>query len=76
MKLHSALLVLFLIAPPFWAQPQQPAIDVDANRTTGPEIGQKVPAFTAADQTGRARSLDSLKGPRGLVLFFNRSVDW
>ena len=76
MKLQSALLALSLIAPPFMAQPQQQAINVDANLKTGPEVGQKVPAFSAVDQTGRMRNLDSLKGPRGLVLFFNRSVDW
>lgn len=76
MMKRSALFVLCLMAPAFWAQTQQPAINVDANRKTGPEVGQKIPAFRAADQTGRIRNFDSLKGPRGLVLFFNRSVDW
>lgn len=56
-------------------QPGQP-FDANANLKTGPEVGQKIPAFSAMDQTGRIRNFDSLKGPKGLVLFFNRSVDW
>ena len=69
MKLGLAFLFLFLAeqAPPF---------DPNANLKTGPEVGQKIPAFSAVDQTGRVRDFDSLKGRKGLVLFFNRSVDW
>ena len=58
------------------AQPQGPQFDPNANLKTGPEIGRKIPAFSGVDQTGRIQNFDSLKGPRGLVLFFNRSVDW
>ena len=76
MKLSSAFLVLCVVALPFIAQSQQPEFDPNANLKTGPEVGQKVPAFSAVDQTGRVRNFDSLKGPKGLVLFFNRSVDW
>lgn len=42
----------------------------------GPAAGQPVPAFTARDQHGRPQTLDSLKGPKGLVLVFYRSADW
>ena len=35
-----------------------------------------VPDFTLTDQQGRVRSLDSLMGPRGLMLVFSRSADW
>ena len=76
MKLSSAFLVFCFVALPFMAQSQQPAFNPDANLKTGPEVGQKIPAFSAVDQTGRVRNFDSLKGPKGLVLFFNRSVDW
>lgn len=43
---------------------------------TGPEVGQKIPAFSAQDQQGKAQTLESLRGPRGLVLLFVRSADW
>ena len=76
MKLSSAFLVLCLVASPFIAQSQQPEFDANANLKTGPEVGQKIPAFSAVDQTGKIRNFDSLTGPKGLVLFFNRSVDW
>ena len=42
----------------------------------GPRVGQKVPPFRLADQTGRERDLASLAGPNGLVLLFVRSADW
>ncbi len=42
----------------------------------GPGIGEKIPAFTAADSTGRPRDLASLRGPKGLWLLFFRSADW
>jgi hypothetical protein len=58
------------------AGPQESAFDPNANLKTGPEIGQKIPGFSALDQTGRVRNFDSLKGTNGLILFFNRSVDW
>src|SRR5512146_1949272 len=43
----------------------------------GPPIGGKVPTIgTPSDQSGMPRSLDSLMGDKGLVLFFFRSADW
>lgn len=42
----------------------------------GPAVGSQIPAFTAEDQNGRARTFDSLKGPNGLLLLFVRSADW
>jgi peroxiredoxin len=43
----------------------------------GPPIGAKVPDIgTPPDQTGTPRSLLSLMGDKGLVLFFFRSADW
>jgi peroxiredoxin len=43
----------------------------------GPRIGTKAPDIgTLSDQTGKQRSLSSLMGEKGLVLFFFRSADW
>jgi hypothetical protein len=42
----------------------------------GPPVGAKVPAFEAPDQDGRLRRFETLRGPGGLVLNFNRSVVW
>jgi hypothetical protein len=43
----------------------------------GPKVGDRIPhALTAVDQTGAARDFGSVKSGRGLVLLFNRSVDW
>ncbi len=43
---------------------------------TGPDIGQRVPDFTLADQHGQIRTLNNLTGPNGLLLVFSRSADW
>ena len=43
----------------------------------GPPTDTKAPTIgTPLDQTGKPRSLASLMGDRGLVLFFFRSADW
>ena len=42
----------------------------------GPSVGETLPAFEARDQNGVLRTLDSLKGPNGLMLVIFRSADW
>ncbi|MBI4463760.1 MAG: hypothetical protein HY647_03550 [Acidobacteria bacterium] len=43
---------------------------------TGPEVGQRIPYFRARDQFGRWQDFNSIRGPKGAVLSFNRSADW
>jgi hypothetical protein len=43
---------------------------------TGPEIGEKVPDFSLADQYGKPRALGDLMGRDGLLLVFSRSALW
>ena len=64
---------LALLTTGVWAAGQSPAVDP---RAAGPQVGTKVPSFTLPDQTGRARTLSSLMGPKGAVLVFFRSADW
>jgi hypothetical protein len=77
MQRHIRLLIVFFLASGclLAGQPAQ-EFDANANLKTGPAVGEKIPVFRAVDQTGTIQSFDSLKGPEGLVLFFNRSVDW
>lgn len=42
----------------------------------GPAIGSKIPVLEANDQDGKPRTLANLTGEKGLLLIFNRSVDW
>ena len=44
--------------------------------TTGPEIGQAIPAFSMSDQAGTMQTLKSVMGPKGTLLVFYRSADW
>lgn len=43
---------------------------------TGPAVGSSVPVFEAAGQNGQVHNLQSLLGPKGLILVFYRSADW
>lgn len=42
----------------------------------GPQVGSAAPDFSLPDQTGTIRTLQSLMGPKGLILVFSRSADW
>jgi hypothetical protein len=48
----------------------------NANLKTGPAVGARVPAFEAPDQNGHLQKLETLRGPKGLMLVFTRSADW
>lgn len=43
---------------------------------TGPAVGSRIPDFSAADQDGRIRSFENLRGEKGVMLVFYRSADW
>lgn len=42
----------------------------------GPAVGAAVPAFSLADQNGRAQTLATVAGRQGTMLVFFRSADW
>ncbi len=42
----------------------------------GPQVGDVVPAFSLTDQHGQTQTLQSVMGPNGAMLVFNRSADW
>ena len=42
----------------------------------GPEVGTSSPLLVAPDHRGTTQSLSTLAGENGLLLVFNRSVDW
>jgi peroxiredoxin len=43
----------------------------------GPQVGDPFPhALAAPDQSGRPKTLESLMGEKGVVVFFVRSADW
>ncbi len=44
--------------------------------TTGLRVGERIPDFALADQTGNQRTFRDLTGPAGILLVFTRSADW
>ena len=60
---------LFLVAPA--------SSSCAATSRRGPEVGSEIPhSLAALDQNGRRQDFQSLKGKRGLLLLFSRSLDW
>ncbi len=77
MRLFAGLLLLGSL----WAQtvdrPRARPIPAAAkNLKSGPDVGVKVPVFKLVDQAGRNRTLASLMGKKGVLLYFVRSADW
>ncbi len=54
------------------AQAPQP---VDTS-SIGPKVGDTIPTFDGVDQFGKRQTLDTARGPNGLMLVFFRSADW
>ena len=42
----------------------------------GPQVGERVPDFTLKDQNGKPWTLQSIMGPKGVMLVSCRSADW
>jgi hypothetical protein len=42
----------------------------------GPQIGDRLPEFSGADQFGRVQTLDSVVREQGAMIVFFRSADW
>lgn len=76
MRTLFVALVVFCFTP-LSAQAQD-SLDVaaDAARAFGPELGHADPELVATDASGAPRTLESLMGEDGVVIYFNRSLDW
>ncbi len=62
-----SLFTLFMIAPAH-------AMELDQ---VGTKVGETIPhQLSTVDAYGNEVSFDSLKGEKGLIILFNRSVDW
>jgi hypothetical protein len=42
----------------------------------GIAVGDPIPGFQLADQSGAPQSFASIRGPKGAMLVFYRSADW
>ncbi len=52
------------------------AAHADYKDTWSLPVGTEIPPISMSDQNGETQSFQSLRGERGLLLFFNRSADW
>ena len=70
----SALVVIVTIALVSIGGAQAPP-RVDTS-SIGPKVGDTIPPFDGVDQFGKRQTLDTARGPKGLMLVFFRSADW
>jgi cytochrome oxidase Cu insertion factor (SCO1/SenC/PrrC family) len=68
----SAVTFLLLLGAisAFGQTPPAPPVD------PGLKTGERIPRFALKDQNGKPQTLESLRGPKGLMLVFYRSADW
>ncbi len=63
-------------------QSRSPIDDATQGRTPidlaslGPQVGERVPAFSLPDQNGQIHTRESILGPNGAILLFHRSANW
>ena len=69
---HRSLVLFLLTCVTATALAQAP---VNLDRV-GPAVGTAAPAFSLPDARGTTRTLQSLLGPKGALIVFNRSADW
>ena len=65
-----------LLAGALVAVTQLAAADAEYAAAWGPDVGSRAPLLAAEDQDGTQQTLASLAGANGLLVVFNRSVDW
>ena len=70
----AAVLASLLIQAPGLAQ-TTPRQKIDVSKL-GPQVGERVPDFSLKDQNGKLWALQSIMGPKGAMLVFERSADW
>ena len=70
------VVLAFVVSGTLGAQVPKKGAKPQAPVSTGPEIGEKIPAFSAVDQDGKTQTFESLRGPKGLLLLIHRTADW
>jgi peroxiredoxin len=73
--IFAGVLALATIATS-WAQNDPAQLSAQAAADLGPAIGSEAPQVSATDAQGNAQTLTSLSGENGVVVYFNRSLDW
>ena len=70
-------LISYLAAAPALAQNFLTDIPAGSRgMVSGPEVGERIPDFSAYDQNGNLVSLGDVMGPNGAMVVFHRSADW
>ena len=69
-------LARWMVAGALTGMAQIALADAEYAAAWGPSLGTTAPLLAAEDQDGTQQTLASLTGTNGLLIVFNRSVDW
>lgn len=75
-RLLSAAAIVTVVGIPASSISAEQAVAPVVTAKLGPQVGATVPPLSGVDQFGKAQTLASLSGPKGLMLVFSRSADW
>lgn len=71
---------MLIVVSTFWGGEVSPSEDrvtrVYPPNEAGLAIGERIPVFRAHDHDGRPQTFDSIRGPKGAVIYFHRSAAW
>jgi peroxiredoxin len=76
LRIFAALMLAAAAFTSAHAQDSAAEAAMEAADAFGPGVGETAPAFTVTDAAGDTRTLADLTGPEGVVIYFNRSLDW
>lgn len=76
LRIFAALMLAAAAFTSAHAQDSAAEAAMEAADAFGPGVGETAPAFTVTDAAGDTRMLADLTGPEGVVIYFNRSLDW
>ena len=79
----GTILAILVLGLGWGAMQSRPSIDDATQSRTpidvaslGPQVGERVPAFSLPDQNGQIHTRESILGPNGAILLFHRSANW
>jgi peroxiredoxin len=73
---HTTMRIIFAISALLTVNAlAQEVRKVDVSKL-GPQVGTTVPDFSLTDQRGKRQTLQSVMGPKGVMIVFYRSADW
>ncbi len=75
-----SMILLFGLSSTLWGEGvnsiKERSTGIDRPSGAGLAIGERLPDFRAKDQEGKLQDFNSIRGPKGAIIYFHRSAAW